>query len=238
MCMSEQGSRLQRAPHFSLSQTCTARLLQCCCHSSVVAPTHLDSAEWRWDDPFVSCIPRALPLSIAAHDVVASCAVAWTYESRSLLLFCIPIRSSGWNRCSTTRLNTVSFVNGFAGLYSAAGTVSSTTREATAARPYAFATYVLQPFSSDSGIIFMLLQALILTTKFATPPEILQNKFPRHNQHHHLRAASRPCSLDATSCSRAKHSIYCDVYLDSSTHGRPCKQFLQRVQHQQPRRVV
>jgi hypothetical protein len=73
-------------------------VLRCCCSSSVVKPASSDSSEWGWNDAFVSCAPRALPQSINTDRIAVSCAVPWTYESRSPLLCCIPIRSSGCNR--------------------------------------------------------------------------------------------------------------------------------------------
>ena len=81
-----------------LLQAGTARALQCCCWSSVVKPALADPCDWRWDDCFATSTPRALPLSISVDEVAASCAVPWTYESRSPLLCCIPVRSGGCNR--------------------------------------------------------------------------------------------------------------------------------------------
>jgi hypothetical protein len=85
-------------PHFTSLQTGTARTLQCCCWSSVVAPSSPAPVHWLWSGAFLSRTPRALPPAVAVEDVAASCAVPWTYLSRSPLLCCLPVRATGCNR--------------------------------------------------------------------------------------------------------------------------------------------
>ncbi len=133
---------------FCCVQAGTARVLRCCCSSSVVKPASSDSSEWGWNDAFVSCAPRALPQSINTDRIVVSCAVPWTYESRSPLLCCIPIRSSGCNRYAPRALLNIVIRCGPMTDHLQSDIVSKCLRGTTAARRCEYATFVRRAFTT------------------------------------------------------------------------------------------